>query len=148
MELRRGINASLVVKVRTIKAGLIQLHRLADLYNIAILPGRVNELDPTTDEPVIRIRTNQSQRKKLWNIAHELGHILAINDYPAELLESFNASASGTFWELEDELQAWSYADILLRQLNPKFYSREYIKYKHQCLRTYYRQHINKEKEG
>ena len=129
-----------VRRVKTLTNALEELEALAKQYDVEIKPAKENALI-FTDEDIpctITYTSPQNIRTRLWATAHELGHLILIQSSDPELAERFT-NASGNFWEIEAEFQAWAIADVLLEQLNPKFYEENYMRWKHTQLKTYYR---------
>jgi len=122
-------------------AALIELEALAERYEVELKAAKENALVFDEDGAPCQITYsgNLKPSTKLWAIAHELGHLIALNNYRPQLAKKIESAKPGSFWQLEDELQAWGIADVLLHQLNPSFYCEDYIKWKHEQLKSYYR---------
>lgn len=131
----------LVKKVRSFKAAFQELKELAKLLGMDVKTGLESEV--IWEESCIKVACNLKPRNKVYDLAHELGHILADRSYSSDLQEKFDSPASGTVWELEDEFRAWGYADSLLEQLNSRFIDEEYLQRKHNKLKSYYRYRLN-----
>lgn len=130
-----------IKKVRTIAAGVSELKRLIESLGIELRESNIRGASIEEDEIIIFYPSSIPPRNQLWALAHELGHVLAAGTYPKRLRHKFIPMArSKSFWELEDECQAWAWADSLLLSLNPRFYNMDYIKMKISCLKQYFRQ--------
>jgi Zn-dependent peptidase ImmA (M78 family) len=128
-------------RVKTISAGMAELKRIIKMLGIELKES--NERYVTIEEEGITMHypSNIPKRNQLWALAHELGHVLAAREYPKRIRKKFVPIArSRSFYELEDECQAWAWADVLLSALNPRFYNTDYIKMKVSCLKAYFRQ--------
>jgi len=89
----------------------------------------------------VTYNNNQRYLKKIYAIAHELGHaatIGACKDEFGEKVITGRSDYTATRWYiLEAELRAWEFAEYLGRKFG--FYGPKMLKYKHSCLRSYYR---------
>lgn len=100
-----------------------------------VISGNTNECIP--DDKVIIINPKQNILYKLYALAHETGHLLTLNKCSEEFGERV-VTGNKHYWpSLEAELRAWNAADKIMKRL--MLYSPDYLKYKHACLRTYYR---------
>ena len=123
-------------RIKSIKGAIAELTALAEKYSYQVKIANCNEVDP--EQKLISISHNCSDIQRLAVLAHELGHVLLHR-------RSFLVKVRGyiekedCFWEKEEEFQAWVIADRLIRGINPRLYSINYIKYKNLCLGTYYR---------
>lgn len=132
-----------IKRVRTIAAGLAELKRTIRSLNIELRESNIRGtlIDDEEEGTIIFYPSSIPQRNQLWALSHELGHVLAAKEYPKRIKSKFLPKArSRSFYELEDECQAWAWADILLSALNPRFYNGDYIKMKISCLKSYFRQ--------
>lgn len=112
---------------------LQKLEKAANSIGYIVTPGRQNEC--RVDSRVITINTRQSLEKRAWALAHELGHAKTYKRCMEEVGE--RACTHEHEWpSLEWELRAWAVADKLLRKLN--LFTKEYMQWKHACLRSYY----------
>jgi hypothetical protein len=74
--------------------------------------------------------------KRLWVIAHELGHALTLDQCIHNFGLRAATGAHHTWPSTESEVQAWHEADKIIKKL--KLYTVDYLKFKHECLRSYY----------
>ena len=125
-----------VKQVRTLTEALQELEALAEQHHIEIKPAKENALIFTEDDIpcTITYTSPQNLRTRLWAVAHELGHVIIVNNAGSQLAEKFTTGLG--IWELEAELQAWAVADTLINQLNHKFNEENYIRWKHNQLKT------------
>lgn len=116
-----------------LKRAYRELKKYAEQRKYTVLPGRSNECKLSIK--LITIKTNQKMYKKVFALAHEIGH--AIRD-PKNIQELGTASyfAHGQWMEFEYELRAWEFADKLAKRY--EVYTKEYLQYKHACLKSYY----------
>jgi len=91
-----------------------------------------------TYEKKITINTKQTIFNQIISLAHEIGHLLTLDWCIAQFGDRVLSGPPGYWPALESELMAWNAADWLLQRLN--LYGPKYIKQKHICLRTYYRE--------
>jgi hypothetical protein len=135
------VGIRIVKRVKTIAAALSELEVLAARYDVEVTSSKENALCFNDEgEPyLITYSGNLKPRTRLWALVHELGHLIALYNYRPQLAKKFEYAPPGSFWQLEDEMQAWGIADLILHQLNPSFYEENYIKWKHERLKTYYR---------
>lgn len=117
----------------TLKRAYRGLKKYAERRKYTVLPGRSNECKLSVK--LITIKTNQKMYKKVFALAHEIGH--AIRD-PKSIQELGTASyfAHGQWMEFEYEQRAWEFADKLAKRY--EVYTKEYLQYKHACLKSYY----------
>jgi Zn-dependent peptidase ImmA (M78 family) len=122
--------------LKSIKGSIAELTALAEKYSYQVKIANSNEVDPK--KKLISISHNCSDIQRLAVLAHELGHILLHRRGFLEKVKGY-VEKENCFWEKEEEFQAWVIADRLIREINPRLYSINYIKYKNLCLATYYR---------
>jgi len=114
---------------------LQKLEQLANRMGYTIAPGKENLCEPGESRKRIVLNTRQAPIKRAWVLAHEIGHAKTYK----KCMQEIGDSACGPEHEwpsLEWEFRAWREADKLIRKLG--LFSREYMKYKHSCLRSYY----------
>jgi len=86
----------------------------------------------------ITMNTRLCVEKQIYALAHEIGHVATVKRCVKQFGTNLFSIARSTPWyTLEAELTAWNYAEKLAKRLG--FYSVNLLKYKHSCLRSYYR---------
>jgi len=112
-----------------------QLVHSVSKHGYVVIGGTTNECIP--DDKVIVINSKQNILYKIYALAHEAGHLLTLEKCSEEFGDRV-VTGKKHFWpSLEAELRAWHTADKIMRRI--RLYSPDYLKYKHACLRTYYR---------
>lgn len=117
-----------------------QLKIIAELLGYSIEAGTEDKI--YKDENRIIINGKQTIFNQIVSLAHEIGHVLTLDWCIANFGMRVLTGPSGYWPALESELRAWEAADKLLTKLG--VYSSQYLKQKHICLRTYYRQTYKK----
>jgi len=114
---------------------LARLEKYATAIGYKIIPGKENACIP--ESKVITVNTRQKVIKRIWMIAHEIGHAVTIKKCIKEIGRRALTGANHEWPALEAELRAWRVTDKIIRTL--KVYDEAYLKYKHSCIRSYYR---------
>jgi Zn-dependent peptidase ImmA (M78 family) len=115
----------------------LRLEQYANKLGYKVLPGKYAVCYDKSKVKCIHINYRCSIKNRIFCLAHEIGHALTIASYEQEMGSCLKRSSESQWPVLERELHAWAKADKLLRKL--KLYTADYLKYKHACLRTYYR---------
>jgi len=112
----------------------MKLEKLANELGCIVIPGRENTY--LHKEKIIVVNMRQKPLKRAWSIAHEIGHAMTLGVCIQEFGNRMGTCTDYTWPSVETELRAWCKSDELMRDL--KLYSKEYLKYKHSCIRSYY----------
>lgn len=113
---------------------LMKLEQLANKLGCIVIPGKRNIY--LHRERIIVVNMRQKPLKRAWSIAHEIGHAMTLGASIQEFGNRMLTRMDHTWPSVETEFRAWCKSDKLMRDLN--LYSKEYLKYKHSCMRSYY----------
>ena len=113
---------------------LAKLELLANKLGYRVVPSNENQCSFETK--TIEINTRQRIEKRIFVLAHELGHVKTYRAFFKEFGEKRYYGNTRTWPVLESELRAWAIADRLIRKLD--LYNADYLKCKHTKLRAYY----------
>jgi len=83
----------------------------------------------------------QKPLRKIFSLAHEIGHAVTHSEcestWGGKAIYGHSDYVPTRWYILESELKAWEFAEYLGRKMG--FLGPKMMKYKHACLRTYYR---------
>lgn len=118
---------------------------LNKLISLAKLKGVSTKLlntntDYDGNDKTIRLNSQLSMENKIFCLAHEIGHHICDEKYKRMLLKQVNrgllSATDNSMYQKEDEINAWNYANKLAEKYG--FYTKEYLRFKHKRIRTYY----------
>ena len=109
---------NVIKKVSNFRDALSELIRFAEYLGMSVMFSEISEYDP--NKKIITIRSRRHLRGKVYDLVHELGHVLSekYNFGNKKIKDKILFSRNNSFWELEWEYQASIYGDALLMHLN------------------------------